>query len=142
MANPSTIWGQLAIPNPAAGSIPFVYTDNFTIITDVSNFSYDPVGTQLFVAGGFNCGYLQNGVASNSPTVNTASGRVTVPAGNASFTLNNALILAASIVVVNMETNDATATTIKTIVPSLGKIVVTLNAASTSSITFSFIVFN
>lgn len=36
--NPSTIWATLALPNPAAGGIPFVFTDNATIIINPLQF--------------------------------------------------------------------------------------------------------
>jgi hypothetical protein len=142
MTNPSTIWAQLSLPNPASGSLPFVANDNQTIVTDVSNFNYDPVGLQLFIQNGLNVGYSTVATPGVSVTCNTASGRITVPAGNASFTLNNLLITANSIVLVHMETNDATSFNIRTIIPSLGKVVVTLNAASTGPIVFSYLVFN
>lgn len=48
MTNPSTIWTQLAIPNPASGGIPFVATDNVSIATDVLNFYYDSITTTLY----------------------------------------------------------------------------------------------
>lgn len=41
MSNPSAVWTQLSLPNPPVGSIPFVDTDNATIITDVINLHYD-----------------------------------------------------------------------------------------------------
>lgn len=49
VANPSTIWAQLSLPNPASGAIPFVNTDNVTIATDVLNFYYNSLTHQLSV---------------------------------------------------------------------------------------------
>lgn len=49
MANPSTIWAQLAIPFPAGGSIPYVDSDDATIVTNVSAFNFDPAKLQLNV---------------------------------------------------------------------------------------------
>lgn len=48
MSNPSLVWAQLSIPNPAAGSIPYVDTDNASIITDVLNLNYFTSSHELF----------------------------------------------------------------------------------------------
>lgn len=53
MSNPSTIWATLSLPNPASGSIPFVDTDNASIITDVTHFKYIATAQQLYAAGGY-----------------------------------------------------------------------------------------
>lgn len=51
MSNPSTIWAQLSLPAAAAGSIPFVDTDNETITTDVTNLAYNVTSGYLNVFG-------------------------------------------------------------------------------------------
>lgn len=51
MANPSTVWASLAVPNPAQGGVPFVYTDNATMIIDVLNLFWNQTGLGLTVRG-------------------------------------------------------------------------------------------
>lgn len=47
----SSIWTQLTLPNPPAGSVPFVYTDNTTIAADPTNFNYDSSSAYLNLFG-------------------------------------------------------------------------------------------
>lgn len=56
----STIWAQLSMPQSAAGSIPFVYSDGLTILTDVSNFWWNQTTHQLSI----NTNYDQTGTDS------------------------------------------------------------------------------
>lgn len=144
MANPSTIWAQLALPNPAAGSIPFVATDNMTIVTDVSNISYNPTTHQLTLAEAVQHAYgtTAAGAVGQSVTNNNPSGRVVLPAGASILTVLNNNVSATAIVFVEVEGNDATATFKKSVVPGLGQFVVTMNAAATGNLILSFLVVN
>lgn len=63
MGNPSTVWAQLSMPNPPAGSVPFVASDNVTIITDVTNFNYNPVTKTLTITAVNTPNITCNGVA-------------------------------------------------------------------------------
>jgi hypothetical protein len=47
MSNPSTVWAQLALPNPAVGGVPFVGSDGATILIDVLNFYWSAGNAQL-----------------------------------------------------------------------------------------------
>ena len=129
MANPSTIWAQLSIPNPAGGSIPYVYNDNITIVTDVANFSYE-------------AGALGNTTAGSTVTNNSPSGRVILLAANKILTVMNSFVTAKSIVLVTKETIDATGLYVAAVVPAAGSFVVTLNANTTGAVTFSYVVVN
>lgn len=51
MGAQSTIWTQLSAPNSPVGSIPFVYTDGTTIVTDVLNFFWNQTTQQLSLHG-------------------------------------------------------------------------------------------
>ena len=81
MTNPSTIWSQLSMPNPAAGSVPFVFTDNATIVADVLNLWWNQAARQLSVgtAGDdtgtdtINTYFQQDSYAPNSQTVQGAN---------------------------------------------------------------------
>lgn len=57
MSNPSTVWAQLAVPNPARGSIPFVYTDDASIVTAVTQLWWNQSTNRLSVK----CGGDQSG---------------------------------------------------------------------------------
>lgn len=48
MTNPSNVWTQLSLPNPPAGAVPYVDTDNASIVTDVLNFNYFASAHELF----------------------------------------------------------------------------------------------
>lgn len=64
--NPSTIWASLAVPNPAAGGIPFIFTDNATPVIDVLNFYWGQTARQLSVA--------TSGDTTGTDTINTYLG--------------------------------------------------------------------
>jgi hypothetical protein len=142
MSNPSTIWAQLASPNQAAGSIPFVANDNVTIVTDVTNISYNSATDQLTLTNQIQFGYTNNSVPAVSLTCNSVSGRVKMTAGAKNLIVLNSKVSLTSIILATMESNDATAVSIKSIIPSAGQFVITLNAAATSIVQFSFFVVN
>ncbi len=59
-SNPSTVWGQLALPFSPVGSMPFVYTDGVTIQTAVGYLWWNQAANQLSV----NCPFDQTGTDS------------------------------------------------------------------------------
>ena len=145
MANPSTIWAQLSIPNPAGGSIPYVYNDNITIVTDVANFSYEAGAlgnNQLNLAQPIQMAYASNTTAGSTVTNNSPSGRVILLAANKILTVMNSFVTAKSIVLVTKETIDATGLYVAAVVPAAGSFVVTLNANTTGAVTFSYVAVN
>lgn len=93
-------------------------------------------------------GALTNTTAGNSTgapgnaTLNTPTGRSAIAAAAASVTITNSLVSATSIVLVALQTADATLNTIRTIIPGAGSFVVTGNAAATGNTNIGWVVFN
>lgn len=152
MSNPSTIWSQLALPNPPVGSIPFVFTDGATIVTDVVNFFYTQAGvtlagtlqnSQLTVAGGLRESYTDTTTTPGAVTVNKPAGRSKIAAGQSTLVVTCAFCFLSSIVGINIEGGafDATATRFQ-VTPGAGSFTVTFNAAATAAVTFSWDILN
>lgn len=150
MSNPSTVWSQLSLPNPAAGSLPFVDTDSATIVTDVVNFFYSQglsqlTGTQcayqLTVFGGVRVGFSNTTAVPGAATINKSAGRVLLAAGQISLVVTSSYAFATSIVGVTLETADATFTRV-TVTPAAGSFTITGNAAATAAVTMSFSILN
>lgn len=109
MANPSTIWAQLAMPNPPAGSIPFVLSDGATIGTDVLNFNYDSINKLLSVSNGLEVNSLFTQVGVASPvTINYPAGEFTIKAGTLTTTVMNNRVTSGTIVLLQRRNSDAT----------------------------------
>jgi hypothetical protein len=140
MGNPSTIWGQLSMPNPPAGSIPFVGTDNASIITDVLNFFYDPVGLQLNVYGGIKSKFTDASGVPGNAVISTPCGRVTIPAGRNHLVVTGAPFTTGDIVLFNMESNDATLFNLYVSTSGLGYFQINGNANATQNVTFAYVI--
>jgi len=149
MSNPSTIWAQLSLPNPPIGAIPFVDSDGATIITDVTYFYYSgPNDTttdtelrgQLTVINGLRLGY-QAAATTGNATLTKISGRGYIAAGANGVVITHALCFATSIVLISLETADATLKSLA-VSPSNGLFAVVGDAAATGIVSFSFIIFN
>lgn len=138
MANPSTVWTQLSLPNPPAGSIPFVDTDDATIITDVLNFYYDPDSYRLTAAGGLKLGYSDSSATPGAATINKAAGRSAFAAAASSVVITNNLVAVGDIVQTQLETADATLTRVIS-VAAAGSFTVTGNAVATGITKFSWV---
>jgi hypothetical protein len=120
MSNPSTIWATLSLPNPPVGSIPFVFTDNATIVTDVSNFAYAQLGAtltgsqcayQLTVAGGLRINYQDvTNQTATIYTINKVAGRLKIPNGASSVVVNNSYCFITSFIILQIEGTDGTVT--------------------------------
>jgi hypothetical protein len=152
MTNPSTVWAQLALPNPAVGSLPFVDTDGASIITDVLNLFYTKAGaslsgslqnSQLTVAGGLRETYSDTTGVPGAATINKPAGRVKMAAGQTSLVVTNSYCFATSIVNAQIEgaAFDATATRLQ-VTPGAGTFTITFNAAATAAVVISFDILN
>jgi hypothetical protein len=155
MTNPSTIWASLSLPQSPVGSIPFVDIDLVTIITDVSNFFYTaanatlPGGTssqyynQLTVLNGLRQGFTDVSAATATPaTINKAAGRIKMAAGTSSFVVNSTLCFANSLIFLQKETADATATRFDITSKAAGTFTITANANATGAIILQFLIVN
>lgn len=139
MANPSTIWAQLALPNPPAGSVPYVLSDGATIGTDVLNFFYDPNLTILHIKQGIaQFGIIQTGVVG--PVTPYSAGRVTLRAGQSSLVFTCTPAVSGDLLSINPRSLDATATRIIGAVTGPSQITITANAAATAAVDVEFIV--
>lgn len=150
MTNPSTVWTQLAMPNPPQASIPFVTTDGATIITDVLNFFYSTglsaftgslAASQLTVAGGLRTSYSDTTGVPGAATINKPAGRVKLAAGQTTVVVTSSYAFLTSIINVNIETADGTLTRAIAI-PAAGSFQIVGNAAATGAVTFSFNIHN
>lgn len=146
MTNPSTVWAQLAMPNPPAGSLPFVSSDGATIITDVLNLFYSGglslltgsmAANQLTVAGGVRIGYTDTTATPGAVTINKPAGRVKMAAGQTTLVVTSSYAFASSIIHINIETADATFTRCIP-VPAAGSFSITGNAAATAAVNISY----
>lgn len=84
--------------------------------------------------------YAASTTPGTTVTINGISGRFQLSSGAASIVVTNSLVTATSIVMVMLETNDATATFLKSVVPAAGSFTVTVNANATATTKFSFFV--
>lgn len=142
MSNASFVWAQLATPNPAAGSLPFVASDNATIITDVLNFYYDAALEQLGIKNGLQLGYTDKTGTPGAAIINTVTGRVKIAAAGTTLVVTDNQVLATSIVQLQLETIDATMTRVVPTAIGNGTFTITGNAAATGAVTVSFVVVN
>lgn len=142
MANPSTIWAQLALPNPPAGSLPYVLSDGATIGTDVLNLHYGDTTKSLYITNGTAQNYDASKVANLTPVSMTAlAGRVTIAAGTNSMVVNNPNILASAFVLVQRRNTDATASQISAVCAA-GSVAFVTNANATANLVIDFLVIN
>lgn len=153
MSNPSTVWTQLSSPNSAVGSLPFVYTDGTTIMTDVANFSYSQlndtgIGTgsqlayQLKVLNGLRVSYQDTTATPGAATINKIAGRFKIAAGATSVVITNNCCFATSIVHAEIEgAFDTTAKKVQ-ITPAAGSFTATLDAACTAAVVVNFTITN
>jgi hypothetical protein len=141
MGNPSTIWAQLAMPNPPAGSIPFVLSDGITIGTDVLNFFYDQVNNVLDITNGIEV-FSFDAAAAGQVTINHVAGSGIMAAGSLSLTvLNNKILNSHAKVFIQSRSNDATATRFSVVLGG-GGFLITANAAATANVTIDFFIVN
>ena len=74
-------------------------------------------------------------------TINKAAGRVNIAAAGTSVVVTNSLVTAASNVIVQLKTTDATAKS-ATVIEAAGSFTITLNAAATGQVAIGFTVIN
>lgn len=81
--------------------------------------------------------------APGNATCNAGAGRFAIAAAAATVTITDPQVTSGSATIVaNLQTNDATCTSIKSIVPAAGSFVVTVNAACTGNTNAAFLVAN
>jgi hypothetical protein len=80
--------------------------------------------------------------APGNATINRPSGRSTIAAAASTCVITNSLVSATSIVFATLQTADATATSIKTVIPTAGSFTITVNAGATGNTNFGWFVFN
>lgn len=148
MANPSTIWAQLALPYSPVGCVPFVADDGVTIVTDVLNFNYcsttatpstpDVKPNQLTVAGGIRVRYT-DATLSLTPLINKPAGLVAIGAGANSVAVTCSYCTLRSLVFLQIKTPDATLTRV-TVQVADGIFLITGNANATGAVTIEFFI--
>lgn len=160
MSNPSTIWTQLALPNPPSGSLPFVAADNATIVIDNLNYFYSgslaaPTITsstdsragasvfdsQVTVKNGVRQHYVDSSGVPGNAVANSTAGRAAFAAGTNSVTITNSYVTVTSLVDVQLETADATLNRV-TVTPANGSVTITGNANATGITKFNYTVNN
>ena len=152
MPNPSTVWGQLSSPNSPVGSLPFVFTDSTTIVTDVVNFFYTQDGVtlsgslqynQITAAGGLRESYTDTTSVPGAATINKPAGRVKLAAGQTTLIVTSSYAFLTSLINLTVEgaAFDATATRFQ-VTPANGSFTITANAAATAAITLAFDILN
>jgi hypothetical protein len=153
MSNPSTVWTQLSLPNSPVGSIPFVYIDGTTVLTDVLNLYYTQTGdpsitgsrfaNQLTCLNGLRVGFSDTTGVPGAATINKVAGRVKFAAAATTLVVTNSLVTATSMIDVRLEgAADATATRAFVSAQAAGSFTISLNAAATAAVTCSFNVHN
>lgn len=141
MANPSTIWAQLAMPNPPAGSVPFVLPDGITISTDVLNLSYSNVTQDLTVTNGIVPDSFSSTGMPSPVTVQHLVGTVTIAAGTASVVVNCALLRTGAKIFIQRRSTDTTAVQLA-VTSTTGQFTITANANATAAVNIDFWVVN
>jgi hypothetical protein len=83
---------------------------------------------------------MSTAAAAGAVTMNTMSGKVKIAAGQSSVVVTNQLVGPNSIVLPVLMSNDATATSIKSVVVGSGTFTITVNANTTAVTTVGFVV--
>lgn len=92
-------------------------------------------------SGKYQTDFTDSSASPGSATANTPSGRAAIAASGTAATITSSCCNANSVVMVQLEDNDTTATKVK-VVPAAGSFVVTANAAATATTKFRWIIFN
>lgn len=150
MSNPSTIWSTLALPNPASGSIPFVDTDNATLITDVVDFAFEKAGithtsskvdNQITVANGTRKAYSDTTSVPGNATINKTAGRVRIATGASGVIVTCSAAFITSIINLQLENNDANLVRVW-VTPGNGTFTITGNANAAAPVNVTFNITN
>src|SRR6185503_9787324 len=99
----SAIWAQLATPGLAAGCIPYVYTDNATIVVDSQNFVWDQALFRLLVANGLAVNLVDKSTVPGANTVNRNMGRCAIAVGASSVVITNTMAAVGDVVLAQLE---------------------------------------
>lgn len=151
MAANQIIWADPTGSGTTPGVVQYTDIDGVTQTYDAVNFIYSSptnpalTGTmcpyQLTMFGGFRVGYSDTTNVGGNSVINKAAGRIKMAAATTSITVTSSYCFASSVVAVNLETADATATRF-IVVPAAGSFTVTFNAASTGAVNLSFTITN
>lgn len=150
----SYVAGAQSSPNGAGGELRFfIKPDNVSLpieyvkLTILGQFA--PMAAGLTSLGApavgwsnFYLGYVNNAVAGNNVVCNAISGRVQMFAGNVIITVNNTFATATSVVMVVVESADATALWVKRVLVFNGSFQIQMNAACTTNVQMAFLVVN
>lgn len=136
----SNVWTQLSLPNPPAGSVPFVWTDNTTISIDPAGFNYNSTTQNLKVAGGLTMNSTIIVAAGATVIANSPVGIVGMPVGANVLSVLNNLVKAGDIIFTAINNNDATLTRVAASASADGIITIVGNAAATAQVGISFLV--
>lgn len=155
MSNPSTVWTQLSLPSSPSGAIPFVDTDLVSIITDVVNFYYisaaftlltatSQLANQLTVKNGVRVNYTDTSGSSTAAaqTINTVAGRIKIAVGASTTTITCSAAFATSLIFAQLETVDATLTSVRVLNKANGSFQLAGNANATGTPIISYIIHN
>lgn len=135
----SNVWAALALPNPPAGAVPFVFTDNTTIACAALDFNFDAAEARLTITNGIEQTYADiSSVPGIAGVINNSCGRFAVAAASAVFTLSNSLAEVGDIVLTQQETFDSTWITATAVVTLAGVITVSSSAPATGNTNITF----
>jgi hypothetical protein len=115
-------------------------------LTNAGNLA--PMSTGLVSLGAANLGYSKLNLAYTvsssvgAQTINNPVGSLKIAAAASSVVVTNSLVTVNSIVLAQLQSNDATALYVKSVIPAAGSFTITLNAAATGQITVAFLVIN
>lgn len=130
--------------SPSSGVLEVSATQYTPAVTNTTSLGTASIGW----SGIFTSGKITNITAGNSTgtpgnaTLNTPTGRSAIAIGAAAVTITNSLVSATSIVLVVLQSADATLTQILRVVPAAGSFVVTGNANATAATNIGWVVFN
>lgn len=99
-------------------------------------------GLSTGAGGSLKLSYTDNSGTPGNTTINTPSGRAAIATGASTCQVTSSIVTAISKVMVNLESADATLTTILHTIPGAGSFTVTGSANATGNCTFSFVIFN
>jgi len=113
-----------------------------------NNGTIQPLSQGLVALGAANLGWskinfnytISNGAGNQ--TINTPVGSFKIAAGTSSATITNVSVSPNSIVFAQLQSNDATATGVKSVIPAAGSFTITLNANATAQVTVAFFILN
>lgn len=143
MSGASTIWAALSLPLSPVGSVPYVKSDRVSITTDATNFRFDTTLLQLNIEGGIKVNYTDStSNLTGSVSINGSAGRVKIPAGSNTCIVTTEYVDENSVILLQLETSDATLTRVRPTSIVDGQFIVSGNANATASCTVGVFIIN